>query len=181
MVRKFHDFDWMAAPGLEEELRDALSRLPQRISLPDVYQILRWAKFWQRQDEKARGVRRRSRSWLDNRSKVPQDLHALEVRILRVYAGADAYRRSMLFQLGGRRAQRRHLGPGTERVLAALDQLRAAIANDPVLSAPIGQGRRGQPGRPWLWAWAEPELRRCGVTKEAALELLRLIGLKPPE
>ncbi len=173
-------FEWMAAPESEDALRRALKQLPPA-RLPDVYRTLRRAKFWARQDGVARATRRRTptRAWLARRQRVPRDLDALEALIRSVYADADARRLFALRQLAGvGPAWRRSLGPGTERVLEAADQLRTAIANDPVLSAPIGQHRRGQPSRPWLRR-AEEELRRVRVTKAAALDLLRLIGLKP--
>lgn len=185
MVRKLHDFDWMATPDCQEALRVALKRLPARTPLVEIYAVLHDAKFWQREDERARTVRGKSRQWIAERTRVLRDLDALERRILRVYDAADGRRRFALTVLGTDGARRGQLiDPGLlggkARVLGAIDTLRRAITDDPLWSARLGQGRRGPPARPWLH-WGFAELRKRGVTRDAADELLRWTGLKPPE
>lgn len=181
------DFDWMAAADCVESLRAALKRLPSRAPRRDVYAALRDAKYLKQGHERGRAAARtRSiRAWGTRRAGMLRTLTKLERQLGQVYA-ADGRTR---FALTARSTEKLLRGVfidpdllnGQRPVLEALAALKQAIADDPLLSAPLRQFRRGHPDEPWL-AVGEKRLRAInGVTKDAALDLLRLTGLKPPE
>ena len=116
------------------------------------------------------------RAWFKRRARLLKDAEALRNRFLQLYG---VFSPGLKIPLKASGQLPPNLYSGAENTIQALDRLLAAIKEDPVLNIRSGgRGRGNQPETHKQTALAQ--LRKLGITKERAVTLLKLIGVKPP-
>lgn len=173
---------WLRLAQDNASALDEWVRRPHRkaLNLPEVFKAVLGAWLLQQETRKDTAEIRWALAWRRRRERLVRDLRRLRARMTRLYREAEDPDRAD-WCLNVVLAHRSGWWPldGRKRVEAALDALEVAISSDPTLTTRLTQDRRGAPERPWLHV--EADLRRAGLTKENADELMTIVGLKPPQ